>query len=62
MAEETFGGRLKRLREEAGFTQQSLADAAGMHRLGVAKVERDERAPTWDTSRPRRWRAAPRPS
>jgi transcriptional regulator with XRE-family HTH domain len=49
MAEETFGIRLKRLREAAGLTQQDLADRAGMHRFGVAKLERDERQPSWAT-------------
>jgi transcriptional regulator with XRE-family HTH domain len=47
--EETFGQRLKRLREAAGLTQLELADAAGMHRFGVAKLERDEYSPSWDT-------------
>lgn len=49
MVKETFGGRLKRLREEASLTQQELADRAEMHRLGVAKLERDERQPSWAT-------------
>ena len=46
---QTFGGRLKQLREQAGLTQQELADRAGMHRFGVAKLERDERQPSWAT-------------
>jgi transcriptional regulator with XRE-family HTH domain len=49
VAEETFGARLRRLREEAGLTQQELAERAGMHRFGVAKLERDERQPSWAT-------------
>jgi putative transcriptional regulator len=47
MAEETFGLRLKRLREEAGLTQAELAEKIGLHRLGVSKLERDEYGPTW---------------
>jgi len=49
MTDETFGSRLKRLREEAGLTQQTLADGAGMHRFGIAKLERDEYGPSWAT-------------
>lgn len=49
MAEETFGARLKKLRIEAGLTQQALADMTGMHRFGVAKLERDEYGPSWAT-------------
>jgi transcriptional regulator with XRE-family HTH domain len=46
---QTFGERLKHLREKAGLTQQELADGAGMHRFGVAKLERDEYGPSWAT-------------
>jgi transcriptional regulator with XRE-family HTH domain len=46
---QTFGARLRQLREAAGLTQQELADRAGMHRFGVAKLERDERHPSWAT-------------
>src|SRR3954470_14387477 len=44
-----FGNRLKRLRETAGLTQAQLAERAGMHRFGVAKLERGERQPSWAT-------------
>jgi transcriptional regulator with XRE-family HTH domain len=49
MPEQTFGARLKQLREQAGLSQQELATKAGLHRFGVAKLERGEREPTWDT-------------
>jgi transcriptional regulator with XRE-family HTH domain len=44
-----FGAKLKALRESAGLTQQELAARAGMHKLGVAKLEQGLREPTWAT-------------
>lgn len=38
-----FGRRLCVLRERAGMTQESLADAAGLHWTYVGQVERGER-------------------
>jgi transcriptional regulator with XRE-family HTH domain len=40
---------LRQLREAAGLSQAELAERAGMHRFGVAKIERGERVPGWDT-------------
>lgn len=51
MADDGFGARLKELREQAGMTQQQLADAAGMHRFGVSKLEQGLREPSWATVR-----------
>jgi transcriptional regulator with XRE-family HTH domain len=44
-----FARRLRELREAAGLTQVQLAQAAGLHRQGIAKLEGGERAPAWDT-------------
>jgi transcriptional regulator with XRE-family HTH domain len=44
-----FGSTLKALREAAAMTQQQLADKAGMHRFGIAKLEQGVRQPSWDT-------------
>jgi transcriptional regulator with XRE-family HTH domain len=44
-----FAARLKALRGAAGLTQEQLADAAGMHKLGIAKLEQGLREPTWAT-------------
>jgi transcriptional regulator with XRE-family HTH domain len=44
-----FGQRLRELRERAGLTQAQLAERAGMHRQGVAKLELGEREPSWST-------------
>jgi transcriptional regulator with XRE-family HTH domain len=49
MSEVSFGERLKRLRESAGLSQADLAERAGMHRFGVAKLEQGLREPAWAT-------------
>ncbi len=49
MAEQTFGARLKQLREAAGLTQAELAERAGINRYSVAKLEQDLYSPTWPT-------------
>jgi transcriptional regulator with XRE-family HTH domain len=49
MTAAAFGGRLRQLREAAGLSQAQLAEKAGMHRFSVAKIERGERVPGWDT-------------
>ena len=38
-----FGARLRGLREEAGMTQEELADAAGLHWTYVGQIERADR-------------------
>src|SRR5262245_8942615 len=47
----TFGQKLKELREAAGMTQAELAEQAGMHVFGVAKLEQGLREPSWATVR-----------
>lgn len=42
-----FGNHLRTLREKAGMTQESLADAAGLHWSYVGQVERGERNLTY---------------
>jgi transcriptional regulator with XRE-family HTH domain len=44
-----FAEKLKSLREAAGMTQPQLAEAAGMNRFGIAKLEQREREPSWAT-------------
>jgi transcriptional regulator with XRE-family HTH domain len=40
---------LRQLRDAAGLTQAQLAEKAGLHRQGVAKLETGEREPAWGT-------------
>ena len=44
-----FMDRLKAARTQAGLSQAELAEKAGMHRFGVAKLEQGVRQPTWET-------------
>lgn len=38
-----FGKRVRRLRQDAGLSQEQLAHAAGLHRTVVGRLERAER-------------------
>lgn len=49
MKAEWFGGRLRELREAKGLTQKELAERTGVTKDGIAKLERGERGPTWET-------------
>src|SRR5262245_43115814 len=49
MAAQTFGERLRELRESEGWTQAALAERAGLNRFAVAKLEQGLREPTWGT-------------
>jgi transcriptional regulator with XRE-family HTH domain len=43
-----LGHELRAAREEAGLTQEALADAAGVHRTYVSLLERELKSPTVD--------------
>jgi DNA-binding XRE family transcriptional regulator len=49
MADQTFGERLKALREQAGLTQAALAERVGMNRFSIAKLEQGLYGPSWAT-------------
>lgn len=49
MTAEWFAGRLKELREQAGLTQQQLADKSGLSKFGISDLEQGRRIPGWDT-------------
>jgi transcriptional regulator with XRE-family HTH domain len=42
-----FGSRLRELRDEKGWTQKQLAEAAGIHVNTIARLERGEHEPAW---------------
>jgi transcriptional regulator with XRE-family HTH domain len=44
-----FASRLKELRENAGLTQDELAQRAGLYKFSVAKLEQGVREPVWST-------------
>jgi transcriptional regulator with XRE-family HTH domain len=41
-----FGKHLRKLREEKGWTQEKLADEAGMHFTYIGQIERGRRNPS----------------
>jgi transcriptional regulator with XRE-family HTH domain len=42
-SEEIFGREVRHLRRKKGISQESLADACGLHRTYIGSVERGER-------------------
>ena len=41
-----FGSRVRQLRENAGWSQEKLADECGLHRTYMGGIERGERNPS----------------
>ena len=44
--QQTFGSVIRRRREQAGFSQESLAEEAGLHRTYISLLERGLRMPS----------------
>jgi transcriptional regulator with XRE-family HTH domain len=45
----TFGSNLRRARQAAGLSQESLADAADLHRNTIPALENDQSEPRLST-------------
>jgi transcriptional regulator with XRE-family HTH domain len=45
----TLGEALRRLRKEAGLTQEALEQRTGVHRTWVSSIERGLSNPAWGT-------------
>lgn len=45
-----FGKRVRQLRLAKGFTQESLADAVGLHRTYIGNIERGEESVSVDNA------------
>lgn len=48
---QTLGSRVRGFRESAGFTQKALADAAGIARVTLVRLENGKHTPKLDTLR-----------
>jgi len=46
----SFGKRVRQLRLEKGFTQESLADTVGLHRTYIGNIERGEESVSVDNA------------
>jgi transcriptional regulator with XRE-family HTH domain len=47
---QSFGLTIRRLRQEAGFSQEELAELCRLHRTYIGSIERGEKAVTIETS------------
>lgn len=46
----SFGARLRCARENAGMTQEQLAERAGVHRVDVSRYENDKIVPSLEAA------------
>lgn len=44
-----LGEEIRKARVSAGFSQEALADKAGLHRTYISLLERNKKSPTIDT-------------
>jgi transcriptional regulator with XRE-family HTH domain len=45
----SFAGKLRQLRENAGFSQYALAKRSGLSKQALSRLEMGEREPSWET-------------
>jgi len=46
---QSIGGRIRRLREAAGVTQEELSSSAGIGRVTLVRIEKAEQSPRYET-------------
>jgi transcriptional regulator with XRE-family HTH domain len=49
VAKQTFARRLRELREQAGLTQEGLAERSRISRVGISRLESGAHEPSWST-------------
>ncbi|MCH8987228.1 MAG: helix-turn-helix transcriptional regulator [Chloroflexi bacterium] len=49
LGRQTIGARIRQLRESTGLTQQALAQAAGIGRVTLVRIENGEQSPRYET-------------
>ncbi len=47
-ARKSFGKRVRELRKQKGYSQEELADKAGLHRTYIGSIERGEQSVSID--------------
>lgn len=46
----SFGAKLREYRDDAGLTQKDLGEAIGVSPQAIARLEKGESSPSWETA------------